>query len=190
MPRTKRDPEAMKKRILDSAEDLLLEDGPSAVTLRQIAKRMDVSHPAILYYFEGLPAIIEALQQRASRTVRAALIGQLSDVGSNDVRSSVNKAVDALTQPKTGALIAWLIAEGRTPFPPAEEHGLKQVVDHLVQATGHPRARLEEAVELVVIASIGEALVGSAVRERLASSNLHKPWSERLMTRVTQNLKN
>jgi AcrR family transcriptional regulator len=190
MPRPKRDPEVMKVRILNAAENLLLEHGPSAVTLRKIAKEIGVSHPAILYYFEGLPAIIEALQQRASRTVRAALIQQLSDVSQNDVNASVHKAIDALTEPKTGALIAWLIAEGRTPFPPAEEQGLKQVVDHLVQATNHPRARLEEAVELVVIASIGDALVGSAVRERLASSELHNPWPERFMTLVTKQLRN
>ena len=64
MARPKSDPEVMRQRILDAAEQLIVEHGAKAVTLRQIAKKVGVSHPAVLYYFDGLPALIEALQQR------------------------------------------------------------------------------------------------------------------------------
>ena len=89
MARPKSDPEVMRQRILDAAEQLIVEHGAKAVTLRQIAKKVGVSHPAVLYYFDGLPALIEALQQRTARALRTTLLSQLSDVGAPGVRTSV-----------------------------------------------------------------------------------------------------
>ncbi|MEE2837188.1 MAG: TetR/AcrR family transcriptional regulator [Myxococcota bacterium] len=188
MARPKSDPEVMRQRILDAAEQLIVEHGAKAVTLRQIAKKVGVSHPAVLYYFDGLPALIEALQQRTARALRTTLLSQLSDVGAPGVRTSVAGAMEELAQPQKGAVLAWLIAEGRMPFPAAEERGLRAVVDRLVQATPHERASIESAVELVVLASIGEALVGPAVRARLAREGEVPAWSERLMAIVTSYL--
>ena len=74
------------------------------------------------------------------------------------------------------------------PFPDAEEARAQAVVDRLVQATPHERASIESAVELVVLASIGEALVGPAVRARLAREGEVPAWSERLMAIVTSYL--
>ena len=78
MARPKSDPEVMRQRILDAAEQAIVEHGAKAVTLRQIAKKVGVSHPAVLYYFDGLPALIEALQQRTARALRTTLLSQLS----------------------------------------------------------------------------------------------------------------
>jgi AcrR family transcriptional regulator len=191
MARPKRDPELMRAQILDAAEMLLLDQGPKSLTLRKIAERMGVSHPALLYYFDGLSALLEALRQRSGRTLRAALLSQLGAVGGQtDLRASVKEALEHLASPTQGALLAWLLAEGKVPFPPVEERGLASVVDRLVELTGHPREALEDTVELVVLASIGEALVGRAVRQRLDRKGDEGPFSDRLMKLVRGFLSN
>jgi AcrR family transcriptional regulator len=185
MARPKRDPELMRSEILDAAEQLLLDAGPKSLTLRKIAERVGVSHPALLYYFDGLGDLLEALRQRSARTLRTALLSQLSGVGDAAQRdASLQEALGELSSPKQGVLLAWLIAEGKLPFPPAEERGLKAVVDRLTLLTGQDRAALEDVVELVVLASIGEALVGKAVRDRLDRTGDEGAFSERLMRLV------
>ncbi len=185
MARPKRDPELMRSEILDAAEELLLDAGPKSLTLRKIAERVGVSHPALLYYFDGLGDLLEALRQRSARTLRTALLSQLGGVGDAAQRdASLHEALGELSSPKQGVLLAWLIAEGKLPFPPAEERGLKAVVDRLTLLTGQDRAALEDVVELVVLASIGEALVGKAVRDRLDRTGDEGAFSERLMRLV------
>jgi AcrR family transcriptional regulator len=185
MARPKADPERMRTQILDTAERLLVAQGPKALTLRKIANQLNLSHPALLYYFKGLEGLLEALRQRAARSLRSTLLAQLEQVGRADgLGGSVQQTVEGLADPAQAALLAWLLAEGRMPFPPAEERGLKQVVDRLEAVTEHTRDALEAAVECVVLASIGEALVGNAVRVRLDSSGEQGPFSERLMAFV------
>jgi AcrR family transcriptional regulator len=185
MGRPKRDPEFMRSEILDAAEQLLLDAGPKSLTLRKIAERVGVSHPALLYYFDGLGDLLEALRQRSARTLRTALLNQLDSVGAQTQRdASLQQALAELSSPKQGVLLAWLIAEGKLPFPPAEERGLKAVVDRLAEVTEHDRAALEDVVELVVLASIGDALVGGAVRDRLDRAGDEGAFSERLMRLV------
>ena len=185
MARPKRDPDLMRTEILDAAEQLLLDAGPKSLTLRKIADRVGVSHPALLYYFKGLSDLLEALRQRSARTLRRALLSQLAGVGDQTQRdASLHQAVAELASPKQGVLLAWLIAEGMLPFPPVEERGLKAGVDRLSEVTTHERIALEDAVEFVVLASIGEALVGSAVRERLDRSSEEEDFSSRLMRLV------
>ena len=182
MARPKRDPELMRTEILDAAEELLLGAGPKSLTLRKIAERVGVSHPALLYYFNGLGELLEALRQRSARTLRGALLHRLEGVGDPAGQAgSLQEALDQLSDPKQGILLAWLIAEGRLPFPPVEERGLKAVVDQLAEVTEHDRAALEDAVEFVVLASIGEALVGGAVRARLDRTADETAFSQRLM---------
>jgi len=56
--------EMMRERILDTALDILQEQGPEAITSRAIAERMGVSHMSLFTYFENQAAILQSLSKR------------------------------------------------------------------------------------------------------------------------------
>lgn len=67
MPRPKKtaaEIKAMRKNILDVAQTILQEDGPDAITSREISKRLGMSHMSLFTYFENQAAIAWALQNR------------------------------------------------------------------------------------------------------------------------------
>lgn len=67
MPRPKQTEEerdAMRERILDAAHELLMEQGPEALSTRVIADRLGVSHMVLYTYFENHDALSAALRER------------------------------------------------------------------------------------------------------------------------------
>lgn len=67
MPRPKQtaeEREAMRERILTAAHELLLEQGPEALSIRVIAERVGVSHMVLYTYFENHEALVYALRAR------------------------------------------------------------------------------------------------------------------------------
>jgi AcrR family transcriptional regulator len=55
---------SMREQILDTAFDILQEQGPYALTSRAIAERMQVSHMSLYTYFTNQAAILHALRNR------------------------------------------------------------------------------------------------------------------------------
>lgn len=53
-----------RDRILDAAEAIIREEGLRALSLRAIARRIDLTAPAAYRYFSGKEAILEAVIQR------------------------------------------------------------------------------------------------------------------------------
>lgn len=66
MPRqklTEEQKEAMRRRILAAAEELLLEEGPDSLSIRAIADRVGVSHMVLYTYFKNRADIMSSLSQ-------------------------------------------------------------------------------------------------------------------------------
>ena len=63
--------EATKQELLEAARELMLEVGPDNVTLREVARRTDLSPPAIYTYFANRDAIILALMADSFRRLDA-----------------------------------------------------------------------------------------------------------------------
>ncbi|HUS77325.1 MAG TPA: TetR/AcrR family transcriptional regulator, partial [Patescibacteria group bacterium] len=67
MPRrrlTEEQIEAMRKRILDVALDILHDSGPEAISIRTISSKLGISHMAIYTYFNNRSELIHALNER------------------------------------------------------------------------------------------------------------------------------
>ena len=62
--RRRRDPEATKKAILDAAEELFIENGPSATSLARVAKRAEVTKSLIHHHFGSKEELWEEVQKR------------------------------------------------------------------------------------------------------------------------------
>lgn len=167
LKRRRRTKEQAREEILSIAEDLLATQGPEAVRLEAIARKMGVSHPTVLHHFGTMEGVLAALHHRVSHGIRERVLGMMSSEG-GATPEGLERALAALADPKKGRLLAWLVATGRDPFPPAEEQGMSSVVDALHQGPPEARILTENVVLLAVLAMMGDALVGDAVRARLA----------------------
>ena len=78
-----RERELTKSRILDAAREMFVEDGIEAVTMREIAKRIEYTPTAIYHHFRDKQALIEELCLIDFRSLGAAFqkLGRIEDPG-------------------------------------------------------------------------------------------------------------
>jgi AcrR family transcriptional regulator len=62
-----------RERILDALQDLLVEQGPGAVTPDTVAARAQVSEGGLLHYFRSKEALLAGLVERAAARLEADL---------------------------------------------------------------------------------------------------------------------
>ena len=94
--RRPRKSEVTRKGILDASADLFVEQGYTATTLRQIAKRAKIDAGSIYYYFASKDEILEEVMDIGIRAVFVAVrtsVGALSDSTSN--REKMEAAIEA-----------------------------------------------------------------------------------------------
>ena len=166
MPRRRRSREDARAEILNAAEHLLLEEGPSAVTLKRVAAQVGISHPGVLHHFRSAELLHQALHEQASLRIRDSLLSVLQGATGPDRQRGMLEAMGALADPRKGRLLAWLVATGRDPFPPADEQGLGAVAAAL-RKPGDDLDEVRDKLLLVVLAMVGESLVGDDLRQRL-----------------------
>ena len=81
--RRSRERELTKSRILDAAREMFVQDGVEAVTMREIAKRIEYTPTAIYHHFRDKQALIEELCLVDFRGLAQAFqkIGRIEDPG-------------------------------------------------------------------------------------------------------------
>lgn len=62
-----------RDEILDTAERLLVDEGPEALSMRRVAEALGIRAPSLYKHVRGKNEIITGLQERALRSIRAAL---------------------------------------------------------------------------------------------------------------------
>lgn len=164
MPRKRRSPEEAKKEILTAAKELLLEEGPDALKISKIAKKAGTSHPLVLHHFGSAELLLVALQEKVARDIRDTLLDKFKE---NTVHFGVLSVFNDLSSPHQAKLMAWLIARGYSPFPPAKEKGLQIVLEALQDQTNLEKEELRNVILLILFISYGEGMFGAELRERL-----------------------
>ena len=170
--RKRRSAENAKNEILEAAEEILLKEGPSSIRLQKVAKKVGISHPGVLHHFKTVEKLLEALEERISLKIRNQFIASLNDFDQNNEDSikKVTKTFSGMSDSRQGKLLAWLIASGKDPFPPAEEKGLYQVVkqiQNLETTQGKSEEDIQFFVELATLTFLGDAMFGQFVRKRI-----------------------
>lgn len=91
MSRIVKAPEDRKREILDTAMELFAEEGYEGVSLRDIARRMDITPGLVYHYFDSKQKLFDEAMDRYVEECTAGLIGVLrsTDLG-------FRKKVDAL----------------------------------------------------------------------------------------------
>ena len=170
-----------RDRIVTAAAELILRDGPAAVTHRSVAAQADVPLAATTYYFTGLDDLLGAAGEQIVRgwAERAQAIGhsvtELVAEGGVETLSTRSRAlllVDAVLPPGDhGELLGFyehVVSAGRSPVLAAafaQGRGeLDVVIDELLDQLG---ARFSAVLLIAVVdgAAVTALCEGRAVRD-------------------------
>jgi len=79
-----------KQRVLDAAEDLFMEHGYAALTLRDLADRLDMRQASLYYHFpDGKEQLYVEMAQRAFQTHGEGMRQAIAEAG-DDLRSQLH----------------------------------------------------------------------------------------------------
>lgn len=158
--------EEMREIALEAARALLIEEGPQAVTLMAVAKRINRTHANILHHFgsagELRRAMAEMMVARITAEIGEAVLRQRQTQG--DIREVVDITFDAFEKQGMAALMSWMILSG-------EHDGLTPILDavhNLIEELGeHRGAPLRQITQMLVLSALGEGLIGGAIAKAL-----------------------
>ncbi|MCE9576647.1 MAG: TetR/AcrR family transcriptional regulator [Deltaproteobacteria bacterium] len=177
-PATSRSAPATRDAILDAAEHLLRDGGTEAVRLQEIAARVGVTHPALLYHFKNRDGLLAALFQRMSQRMREELLAEIlrppPPGEAMDLAEVFVRVFDRVADPQRAPLLAWLLACGAEPFPDGEGAGLAEIATrlHAMRAATDPRSAEDRegtrfGLLAVTLLMFGDLLLGGATRRRI-----------------------
>jgi AcrR family transcriptional regulator len=174
--RTRLSSEQSRAQALAAAHDLLLADGPAAVTLKAVSARIGRTHANLLHHFGSAAGLQQALAQHLTAQV-AASIAESMQQGLASPKAIVDLVFDAFGPGGGGALAQWMLATGQDDALDPFATAIRQIVDGLFGGSeGAAPARLHETALALVLLALGDALLG----QRLAGAMRLGPGTARL----------
>ena len=166
--RKRLNPEESRSAALDAARALLIEEGPQAVTLKAVAARIGRTHANLLHHFGSAAGLQSELARSIATRVteRIAKTVQRQRSGQADVREIVDQTFDAFSREGAGALAAWMILSGNRDALNPILLSIRALVDQL--SFGHEERHVPESTLALVLAALGDSLLGEAITEVLA----------------------
>jgi AcrR family transcriptional regulator len=160
-------PEDSRAAALEAARALLLESGPQAVTLKAVGARIGKTHGNLLHHFGSAAGLQAALARHIGEKVTAAIVGTVlrARQGEADPREIVERTFDAFGREGAGALAAWMILSGNRDALDPVLDAIHRLVDQL--RLGHEDRPVPETTLWLVLAALGDSLLGAAMAEAL-----------------------
>jgi AcrR family transcriptional regulator len=160
-------PEESRAAALEAARSLLLEDGPQAVTLKAVGARIGKTHANLLHHFGSAAGLQSELARHISDRVTAVIFAVVERArhGEADPREIVDRTFDAFDQEGAGALAAWMILSGNREALNPVLAAIHRLVDQLRK--DHEDRPVEETTLWLVLAALGDSLLGSPMAEAL-----------------------
>src|SRR5687768_8966079 len=162
--------EGSRSAALEAARTLLIEAGPQAVTLKAVAARIGKTHANLLHHFGSASGLQSALARLIGDRVTAGIAEavQRARQGEADPREIVDRTFDAFDREGGGALAAWMILSGnRDALNPILE-SIHSLVDQLGE--GHEDRPVHETTLWLVLAAVGDSLLGAPMADALGLS--------------------
>ncbi|MGH0034754.1 MAG: TetR/AcrR family transcriptional regulator [Myxococcota bacterium] len=177
-PRKRRSAEDARHAILEVAQKRLVEGGPEALRLQDIAAELGLSHPAILHHFGSREGLLEALAMHGLKALNDDLLPALERASSEpgSAEGILERAFETLGDRGHARLLAWLALSGRSaPDDGGEPERLVRSLADVVHArrlalareAGRPDPDREDtdfSVLLVTVALLGDGVLGDEVR--------------------------
>lgn len=160
--------EESRSAALEAARQLLLEQGPQAVTLKAVAAKVGRTHANLLHHFGSAAD----LQAELARSIAGRVTGSIAEAvararaGEAEAREVVDGTFDAFGREGAGALAAWMILSGnRDALNPILE-SIRALVAQL--SVGHEDHHVGETTLWLVLAALGDSLLGASIADALS----------------------
>ena len=160
-------PEESRSAALEAARELLLTEGPSAVTLKAVASKIGRTHANLLHHFGSA----SGLQAELARSIADSVVSSIADAvekaraGETDARDIVDQTYDAFGREGAGALAAWMILTGNRDALNPILDSIRGLVAQL--SVGHEEQRVAETTLSLCLSALGDALLGPPFAEAL-----------------------
>ena len=164
-------PDESRDRALEAAREILIAEGPQAVTLKAVAGRVGRTHANLLHHFGSAAGLQKALAAMLAVTVCDTIGGAVLKArrGEADPRLIVDLTFDAFDQQGAGALATWMIMTGNEdaldPILSAIHDLLHRIHDG---EDGHgPHDGMANDTLSLVLMAMGDALLGAPLATAL-----------------------
>jgi AcrR family transcriptional regulator len=185
--------------ILEAAQRRLLDGGPEAIRLQEIAADAGISHPAILHHFGSREGLVEAMVIRGIGKLQAQFLEGWPSAKEPDIEGVLDRFYEVASRRGIARMLAWLILSGQsnramTPsvFKPAAE---RMHAGRVRRAKDEGR-RLPELDETMFAAThlfilvLGDSLFGPSVRRAIGlgsgadSTRRYRRWLGKVIERM------
>ena len=165
--RSRATPEESRAAAIDAARDLLIANGPQAVTLKAVSAKVGKSHANLLHHFGSAAGLQSALAGNIVDRVTADIADAVAKTrrGEADAREIVDRTFDAFGEQGAGALASWMILTGNTDALRPIMTAIHDLVDQLGE--GHGDKPVHEVTLSLVLTALGDSLLGAPMAEAL-----------------------
>jgi AcrR family transcriptional regulator len=159
--------EESRLSALEAARTLLIEDGPQAVTLKAVSARIGKTHANLLHHFGSAAGLQSELARHIGDRVTAGIAKAVTRArsGEADPREIVDRTFDAFDKEGAGALAAWMILSGNRDALNPILQSIHDLVDQFGE--GHEDRPVHEVTLSLVLAALGDSLLGAPMAEAL-----------------------
>ncbi|WP_229726577.1 TetR/AcrR family transcriptional regulator [Sphingomonas alpina] len=170
--RRKRHSDEARNEGLTAARELLLSEGPAAVTLAGVGKKIGMSHTNVIHHFGSAAGLQTALMGSMIRDLAGALDDAVSHLRTDAAAPSIliDQVWTAFDEGGAGQLAAWLVLTREVDhLEPIRQAVLDLVAAVKEKYASDPEAdeRIRSIVLLIAIAAFGDAVIGPHLRGML-----------------------
>ncbi len=168
-PRKRLSPTESRDAAVEAARALLVESGPSAVTLKAVAGRIGRTHANLLHHFGSAEALQTALITRMAADIVGMIGAAVLRVraGELDPREVVEMTFDAFGKGGAGALASWMILSGNTDALDPILTAIHNLVDELAEGDMPGDQPIQDETLTLVLMALGDALMGAPMARAL-----------------------
>jgi AcrR family transcriptional regulator len=165
--RTRLSPEESRSAAIGAARELLLEQGPQAVTLKAVAAKIGRTHANLLHHFGSAAG----LQAELARAIAESVTSSIADAveraraGDADARDIVDRTFDVFDRGGAGALAAWMILTGNRDALDPILDSIRALVAQL--SVGREEHHVAESTLALVLSALGDSLLGTPIADTL-----------------------
>ena len=161
-------PDESRTAALDAARDILITEGPQAVTLKAVATRVGRTHANVLHHFGSALGLQKALAAMLAESVCGSIAETVVSArrGEADPRLIVDMTFDAFDQQGAGALATWMIMSGNKDALDPILSAIHHLVDELGE-DGHDDVSMHEDTLTLVLMALGDSLLGKPMADAL-----------------------
>lgn len=165
--RVRRAPEAARENILNAAEKLLLEQGPLALKLADVAAAAGVANASVLHHFGAIDALHAALMDRMVQQLVADVLALSEQAGGQEIKQeAVMQALFDVFETRGAArLAAWLELTGEWRRMTHVREAVRSVVLKRASFGDVSARQAEDFVLSSVTLAMGVGLFGRSLAE-------------------------